>query len=272
MKGMTGFGSADFSVGRIKGTVEIKSVNHRYLDLDFYLPGGFGSLENRIRQILNKPLKRGSISFSLKILGKPSTAVHFNHNIVKTYLDQARSLKKEFGLQGDLTVGQIFQMPGVIETKESVLDVNDLWPSVEKAIQKALNDLIGMRKREGKTLSRELANFLSLMSLRIKKIGERSRSILSEKRKILNPEEFVSYQKSSDINEELTRMLHHIDELKALLKSVVPVGKQIDFIAQEMQRETNTIGSKVQDRMVSNGVIALKGKIEKIREQSQNIE
>jgi len=171
-----------------------------------------------------------------------------------------------------LTVGQIFQMPGVIETKESVLDVNDLWPSVEKAIQKALNDLIGMRKREGKTLSRELANFLSLMSLRIKKIGERSRSILSEKRKILNPEEFVSYQKSSDINEELTRMLHHIDELKALLKSVVPVGKQIDFIAQEMQRETNTIGSKVQDRMVSNGVIALKGKIEKIREQSQNIE
>jgi uncharacterized protein (TIGR00255 family) len=110
------------------------------------------------------------------------------------------------------------------------------------------------------------------MLLQVKKIQKKAKSILGEKKKKLNEEEFRSAQKSSDVNEEITRLLHYIDEIAPLLKSQAAVGKKIDFIAQEMQRETNTIGSKLQDKIVSNAVIALKSKIEKIREQAQNIE
>ena len=129
-----------------------------------------------------------------------------------------------------------------------------------------------MRSREGKTLATDISDKLRLMSSEIVKIRQRAKAILQDKKKMMTNEEFSSYQKSNDINEELTRLSHYIDEAKALLKSGDLAGKKFDFVAQEMQRETNTVGSKVQDQLVSNAVIALKSKIEKIREQSQNVE
>ena len=167
---------------------------------------------------------------------------------------------------------QLIQLPGVIDARETLLSPEDLWPAIEKGFQAALKSLLYMRRREGRTLFKEMTGLLKRMLLQIKEIQTRDKIILGEKRKILTNEEFSSFQKGADVHEEISRLTHHIEEFKILLGADVAVGKKLDFIAQEMQRETNTIGSKLPDKIVSKAVISLKSKIEKIREQSQNIE
>ncbi|MDZ4243192.1 MAG: DUF1732 domain-containing protein, partial [Candidatus Omnitrophota bacterium] len=144
--------------------------------------------------------------------------------------------------------------------------------AVEKALSRSLASVVQMREREGKSLASDISSVLKRMAHHIQKIKARSEAILKEKKRKLTDDEFMSLQKGNDINEELARLEHYIDEFKALLPANVSVGKKLDFVAQEMQRETNTIGSKLQDKMVANAVIALKSKVEKLREQAQNIE
>ena len=129
-----------------------------------------------------------------------------------------------------------------------------------------------MRKREGHSIARDMNNVLKRMSSHAKMIKVRTKKIISEQKKKLNPDEFLSFQKGTDINEEIIRLEHYIAEFRSLLRAPNTVGKKLDFIAQEMQRESNTIGSKMQDKIVSNAVIAIKSKIEKLREQAQNVE
>lgn len=272
IKGMTGFGSAEIASGKIRGSVEIKSLNHRYLDIGYFLPTGFGAIEVKIRDLLSQDIERGRVTVAVKITNKPTHTIHFNKHVISTYLHYSKILKKDFGINGQLSVNELMQLPGVIDTRETVLSPEDLWPMIEKGFRKALAELLVMRSREGKSLARDVSSLLRLMSLQINKIQSRARVILREKKKKMTDEEFMSFQKSADVNEEIARLSHHIDEFKLLLQSDIAVGKKLDFIAQEMQRETNTIGSKVQDKFVSNAVIALKSKIEKIREQSQNVE
>ena len=181
-------------------------------------------------------------------------------------------MKKEFGLQNNLTLADLIKLPGVVQAKEILLEINQVWPGLEKSLKQAMKSLSNMRAREGKSLFADMSNVLKRMQMQIKIIQRRDSAILKGKKKILSAEEYVSFQRSCDINEELTRLSHYVLEFKLLLKSNVSVGKKLDFVAQEMQRETNTIGSKLQDRIVSNAVIALKSKIEKLREQSQNVE
>ncbi len=272
IKGMTGFGCAAFSSGKIKGVLEIKSLNHRYLDINFYLPIGFASIENRIREILQKTMERGRVSISIKITNKPAEIVDFNREAVKKYLHYAQILKKEFGFHGELGLSDLIKLPGVVDVKESLVSGEEMWGGIEVALKKALADLNVMRKREGQSLVKDISAKLKEMKLLLKNIHQRGAAILKEKRKLLNDEEFGSFQKGNDVNEELARLRHYIEEFGALVKNDVALGKKLDFIAQEMLRETNTIGSKLQDKTVSNAVISLKSKIEKIREQSQNIE
>lgn len=270
--GMTGFGSAEISTSDVKGTVEIKTVNHRYFDISYYFPIGFGSIEEKVKRIVNDEVKRGRVTISLKLVQRSTQTGVLNHDAVKRYLEVAKILEKNYGLKNQTTVSDILRLPGVINVHDSVLDPEELWPFIEKALRKAVKEVVLMRKREGKTLAADISDKLRIMATNIIKIRQRAKALLQEKKKIQTNEEFSSYQKSNDINEELTRLSHYIDEAKALLKSGDLVGKKFDFVAQEMQRETNTVGSKVQDQTVSNAVIALKSKIEKIREQSQNVE
>ena len=272
MKGMTGFGTAQFLSGKIKGGVEIKSLNHRYLDVVCYLPGGFSSLEEKIRQKIHKVMERGRITVSLKIAEKPEQAVLFNKDVVKTYLKGASTLKKEFHLKDELSLSDILRFPGVVEIRETILDPEVLWSAIEKCLDLSLKGLMAMRLREGKALSREIAALLKRMAQQMREIQKRALAILKEKKRVLADEEFSALQKGNDVNEELARLAHYIEEFRQLLKADVALGKKLDFIAQEMQRETNTIGSKLQDKIVINAVISLKSKIEKIREFSQNIE
>ena len=272
IKGMTGFGHAQFSNGQVKINVEIKSINHRYLDINYYLPQGLASFEDKLRQIVQKELERGKVTISIRIVKKPGQNIHLNKEVIKTYLKYAQEIKKEFRLTQELSMADLLRFPGVIDVKEDSFDPETLWQPLEKSFRKALQGLVIMRNREGKSLSVDILDKLRRMGLRIKAIEGRQKALLRENKKTLSDEEFQSYQKSNDINEEITRLRHYIDEMKVLFREDASGGKKFDFIAQEMQRETNTIGSKLQDKVVSNAVIALKSKIEKIREQSQNIE
>jgi uncharacterized protein (TIGR00255 family) len=272
IKGMTGFGSAPLSTGRTKGVFEIKSQNHRYLDVVYYLPVGFSSLESRIQEVLGKEISRGRVTVSLKITDKNLQQMTFNKDAVKEYLKCAKNLEKEFGLENNLSLADLIKMPGVVQVKEISLNAEELWPDIEKSLGKTLHSLVRMREREGGSLAADISRVLKRMAWHVKNIEARTKIIFREKKKGLSSEEIVSLQKGNDINEELSRLKHYIEETKLLLKAGAGAGKKLDFVAQEMQRETNTIGSKVQDGVVSNAVIALKGKIEKLREQAQNIE
>ncbi len=271
--GMTGYGNVQFSYGQIKGILEIKSQNHRYFDFVCYLPVGFGGLESKIKQIVQKEINRGRLTVSVKITEKPAYNVQFNRNALKEYLKEAQKIQKEFSLDNSLSFSDLISLPGVVETKEAILDVDKIWlAGIQPGVKKALKSLVTMRKREGNSLEKDINHILKRMRLQIKTIESRTKTILREKKKILNADEFGSFQKGCEINEEITRLKHYVEENRLLLKSSVSIGKKMDFIAQEMQRETNTIGSKLQDQTVSSSVIALKSKIERLREQAQNIE
>jgi len=270
--GMTGFGAGEITFGKIKGIVEVKTVNHRYLDVAFYLPVGFSSLEDKIQKIIGSQIKRGRITVSVKITDKPQTSILLNQDAVKRYLDFAKALGEKHRIKNDITVADIMRLPGVVESKEVFVQAGDLWPTLEKSLQKAVAGVVNMRRREGKALSVDINGQLKRMLLQISLIKKRIAALLKDSKAKMTQDEFSSYQKSNDINEELSRLAHYIDEAKALLKQAEASGKKLDFIAQEMQRETNTIGSKVQDKEVAAAVIAIKSKVEKIREQSNNIE
>lgn len=270
--GMTGFGAAEIILGKVKGIVEVKTVNHRYLDVAFYLPVGFSSLEDKIQKIIAGPIKRGRVTVSVKITDKPHTDIVLNHKAVQRYLDFAKKLGEKHHIKNDITVADIMRLPGVVETQEVFVRADEFWPALEKSLQKALAGVVAMRRREGKALSVDINGQLSRMLRRISLIKARTNALLKENKSKMTNEEFSSYQKSNDIHEEMARLTHYIDEAKMLLRQEEGAGKKLDFIAQEMQRETNTIGSKVQDKVVAAAVIAIKAKIEKIREQSNNVE
>lgn len=272
LKGMTGFGSAQFCAGKIKGIIEIKSVNHRFFDIAFYLPVGCGSLEGKIRDMIAKEISRGRVTIAVKITEKPNQEVFFNEDMIAEYLKHAKSIQKKYHVQNNLTLADLITMPGVVDVKEVIVEAESIWFAIEKGLKVAIKGLAVMREREGRSLSIDIYDKLKRMITRLKAIEKRSREILKNKQKVLKSEEFSSFQKSIDVNEEVARFYHYIDEIRQLFKSDIPVGKKIDFIAQEMQRETNTLGSKLQDELVTNAVVALKSKIEKIREQANNIE
>jgi len=270
--GMTGYGSAQVSSGKIKGIVEIKSQNHRYFDPVFYLPSGLSAFEDKIRQVLGKQIRRGRVSVAIKITERAAQTITVSDEAVRQYLKYARQLKKKYNFKDTLTLSDLIRLPGVAEAREEAVAAEKIWPAVEKSLKAALGSLLTMRRREGKALSRDIASVLRRMLVQTGKIGKRAKALVRQKKNELTSDEFVSFQKGCDVNEEIIRLTHYIEEFKLLLRAPESVGKKLDFIAQEMQRETNTIGSKLQDKVVVNSVIALKSKIEKLREQAQNIE
>ncbi len=273
IRGMTGFGHAAVSSGRFKALVEIRSTNHRFLDLVFYLPSGFGSIEDKLREILKRDLHRGRVSLSVKITGQPDPDVRINESVVKRYLQYERTLRRRYRLEGALALSDIIRLPGVVETQATSWHTETVWPVLKKGVIRALKGFLAMRAREGRSLASDIRGILTKMHGRLRIITTRASRILSQKKRLLSDEEFASFRKGIDINEELSRMRHYVTECRGLLRGAGGgAGKKIDFIAQEMQRETNTMGSKLQDKTVSGAVIALKGDIEKLREQAQNIE
>ena len=176
IRGMTGYGNVPFSLGKVKGIIEVKSQNHRYFDPVFYLPVGFSAVENKIKTMMSKGIKRGRVTISVKITEKAEQNVQFNKNVVAEYLKQSKRLQREFKLENNLTLADIIRLPGVIETKECFVSVDKLWPVVDRGMKKAMRSLIKMREREGKSLELNIKDILKRMMTQSKSIETRQKA------------------------------------------------------------------------------------------------
>lgn len=288
---MTGFGRCELSSGLKKVSVEIKSVNHRYLDVSIKMPKKFNVFENKIRDELKKYASRGKIDIFISYvdLSKGDVNVRFNEGVAEEYYEIFKNASNKFNLDNDLTTSTLLRLPEVLTMEEECINEDEIWEFLLEALTKAFSDFRDARVKEGEKLKVDLLNKLEDMKKDVNFITERSPQIIAEyKQKLLDKineavfnvqidesriaTEVTIYADKVCVDEELVRLNSHIDAVAEALSSDESVGRRLDFLAQEMNREANTTLSKSNDVEVSNAAIELKTCIEKIREQIQNIE
>lgn len=271
---MTGFGSRIGGVACLgKVCVEIKSSNHRYLETVLHLPEGFLSLEEPLRKEIEAKIKRGRIVLAINVMAGQSKRVFFNEKLLKDYLLWLNRLKKQFRIQDNLSLATLINLPGVLSLAEIDTAKAKVWLGLKRLVNQAISDLVRARQKEGavlvaflKTANHALKKDLEMISARFKKV------IAKKASQIKIEEERLAFLKDSDITEEIKRLAFHARNFNFKLDQSSPLGKELDFITQEMQREANTIGAKSCDVWISGRVVQLKSRIEKMREQIQNIE
>ncbi|MCM8794409.1 MAG: YicC family protein [Candidatus Omnitrophica bacterium] len=287
---MTGFGRGEAvspSLGRV--VVEIQTLNHRFLDMEFRLPEGFLALEQALRARVAASIRRGRARIFVNVKSRKESAIAvFQQDVAKRYAVQLKQLQKKAGLSGAVTLETVLTLPHVV-TMPSTADLSDQWAgAVGKAAAQALQRLAQMRRKEGGRLEKTLARLAgSLERLKDKtaqrvpeaqkNLEERIRGRLREEVPQADPEallkEAAVFVRETDVSEELARLQSHLTALKqAISGKADSPGRTIDFLAQELQRETNTLGVKVKDAQINRWVVEMKGLIEKIREQAANIE
>jgi uncharacterized protein (TIGR00255 family) len=293
MKSMTGYGRGDCSKDGFKVTVELSSVNRKQTEISVNLPREMELLEAQVRDLINRHIARGRLTVRVSLhagAGKSSARMHLNAALAKAYARELTLLAKQLKLPGPVTLDQLARAPGVLQTDEELAVEEDLWPAVEKALKQALAQMVQMREREGAHLAQDLAKRIAVMrrsAAHIQRhaptVAERYRQQLIERIKSAGLEapgtederllkEVVYFADRSDISEELTRLQSHFQQFEDGRKSKEPVGRMLDFLAQEINREVNTIGSKANDSLISREVVTLKAELEKFREQAQNVE
>jgi uncharacterized protein (TIGR00255 family) len=293
MKSMTGYGWGDAVQDGFKVTVELSSVNRKQSEISINLPRELEVLEAQIRDEVNRRVARGRVTARVTLhAGEKSDAgqVRINTKLAEAYTKKLRALASSLKLSGDVTLDHLLRVPGVLETDEDVPDAEDFWPTVEKALKQALQMMVTMREKEGDHLRRDLEKRFEIMrksAQRVQKrapqVQERYRQQLMERIQSAGLEaekieeervlkEVIFFADRSDISEEITRLQSHFKQFDDCVNSREPVGRTLDFLAQEMNREINTIGSKANDAQISREVVVLKTELEKFREQAQNVE
>ena len=292
IKSMTGFGRCEVSEGDRKFTVEMKGVNHRYLDVNIRMPKKLNFFETSIRSLLKKRIQRGKVDLFITYedLSEGQVSLKYNQGLAEEYLAYFRKMEEQFGLENDIRVSTISKCPEVLTMEEQALDEEELWNGLEKALNGAVDHFIETRALEGENLKKDILEKLDGMLELVGYIEERSPKVISEYREKLEAKvqelledtqieesriaaEVVIFADKICTDEELVRLRSHIVHMKETLEaSESGIGRKLDFIAQEMNREANTILSKANDLEVSNVGIDLKTEIEKVREQIQNIE
>lgn len=293
MKSMTGYGRGECAQDGFKVTVELNSVNRRQSELVVYLPRELEALESRIRDEINRQVARGRLTVRVALHaadGQHPHMVRLNVPLAKAYVREWTRLAKTLQLAGPVTLDQILRAPGVMQAEDDVSDAESLGPAVHKALRLALQSLLRMREREGQHLAHDLRARMETIrkcAARIQKHAPKvvrlyQRQILSrikragvEQTSLNDPrmlQEVAFFADRSDISEELTRLQSHFQQFEDCVKEREPVGRTLDFLAQEMNREVNTIGSKANDSLISREVVLLKAELEKFREQVQNVE
>lgn len=274
LQSMTGFGIGEVAPKHIgKISVELRSTNHKFSEIVLHLPEGFLSLEEKIKKEIEPQIRRGRVVCAVRIFGTLPLEVFVNHKLAENYAAALRQLKKEFHLKDNLSLDALVRLPGVLCSTEKSVTQAQIWPALKTALGRAVVGLVKMRQKEGKALAGFLKNHALCLAKEIRLAESRFKKTIQEKcRRILTEEERSSFLKNSDITEELDRLSFHVRNLLQKLSQKGPLGKELDFIAQEMQREANTIGAKSCDAVLSGKVIQIKTQIEKIREQVQNIE
>lgn len=292
LRSMTGFGKglAENNLGRIK--IEIKSLNYKFFEVVNRLPANLTVFEDEIREYLQKRISRGRLNLFLSYdRGEAAQdEVYIDKVVGKKYYDMIRSLKKSLRLSGEINIAQIVSLPGVVAYRPQEEDIEKFTPLVKKALAAACTDLIRSKTREGRMLRRSLQHIVESAESSLEKIKRRAPLVAREYRKrllknvkeltgskqVFNPErieeEAAIFARNCDIAEEIHRASSHIAGFKKVLSDHGEVGRRLDFMAQEMYREANTIGAKANDFPISKEVIKIKSLIEKIREQVQNVE
>ena len=291
IRSMTGFGRGEIHVSERKFTVEIRAVNHRYLDLNIKLPRILNPLETRIRTVLKEYMQRGKIDVYISTEGYVSSqpVLHYNEDIARQYVETFNRMSGQFSLEQDMRTSTLARCPEVLTLETGNDDVEELWPELEQALTQACTALADARANEGSRLLKDLLEKLNGMRAAVLEIEERYPQIqeaymqklrlkleeVLDNRQIDESRlatELVLFSDKICTDEETVRLKSHIDSMISVLEEGGFVGRKLDFIAQEMNREANTILSKANDLTTSNIAIGLKTDIEKVREQIQNIE
>lgn len=270
---MTGFGcreAENASFGKI--SVELRSTNHKFLEVVFHLPDGFLAIEDRMKKEIEARLKRGRVTCAINIAGSLGH-VFINEKLLKEYLLTINRVKSSFALGGEMSLDALVRMPGVLSLAESSVSKVKIWPDLKPLLNQALDDLMKMRKKEGSALEGFLKARAQSLQAMLEKVKARFKAVIRKKAAgFATDDERAAFLKDTDISEEIERLGFHIKNLKTKLSKTGSLGKELDFIAQEMQRETNTMGAKSCDVGISSYVVQMKSQIEKIREQVQNVE
>ena len=291
IKSMTGFGRYETVTDEYRIAVEIKSVNHRYCDLNIKLPKKFNEIENTLRMMMKEIAERGKVDVyvSYEDYAGKGTHVHYHPQIAKEYVKVAAQVAEEFELHNSLSAERLLGFADVISLEDESNDLESVFPIVTQTLQKAGEQFIASREREGEQLYQDIKGKLAYLLTLVAQVEERSPQMLQEHRQKLLEKvqellgdrkidegilatELIVYADKVCVDEETVRRRSHIDAMSETLDMQEAIGRKLDFIAQEMNREANTILSKANDKELSGIAINLKTEIEKIREQIQNIE
>ncbi|MCI9618657.1 MAG: YicC family protein [Dorea sp.] len=292
IKSMTGFGRCEVSEGERKFTVEMKGVNHRYLDVNIRMPKKLNFFETAIRNLLKQSIQRGKVDIFITYedLSENQMSLKYNEKLAGEYMDYFSQMEESFSLDNDIRVSTLLRCPEVLTMEEQAVDDEELWNGLKKALEGATSQFVESRTLEGEHLRNDIIKKLDGMLDLVGYIEERAPKIIAQYREKLENKvrellsdtqieegriaaEVVIFADKICTDEEVVRLRSHVVHMKETLKSEENgIGRKLDFIAQEMNREANTILSKANDLEVSNVGIDLKTEIEKVREQIQNIE
>ena len=293
IRSMTGFGRAESQAPAFTLTAEVRSVNHRHLDVALRVPRTLASLEADARKLVGARLERGRIDVTVQVAPTPGAStqrVAADEPLAREYLTRAQAMAGELGLGGDVTLEWILERPGVFRVEDiEPPDPTSVWPVLADTLGRALDELVAQRAAEGAALAAALAALTSDLhrevaavagrapaaaARREERLRERLRALVGDpavdESRLLT--EAAAWAEKTDVTEELTRLRSHLDQLTTMLDKGGPLGRQLDFLIQELGREVNTVGAKSDDLEVSQAVLASKGIIEKMREQTQNLE
>ena len=293
IKSMTGYGMAERALPLGKVAVEVRSLNHKYLDISLRLPRGFFTLEPKIRDLVKECVARGRVDLTMRIDPSSSSVPRYrleaDMNLAEEYIRLLNSIKDTFSLTGEVTMSHIAGSREIVPFLEVKEDAEPYWTEIASVTEQALGALDASRRTEGEVLEADLMGRLAEARKLLDEIKGRAPSVIDSYRERLRErlqallegsdfderrfhQEVAYFAERSDISEEVIRMESHLRQFAAKLKEEAAVGRGLDFILQEMNRETNTIGAKSTDADIAHKVIELKGELEKLREQVQNIE
>lgn len=290
LRSMTGYGRAQSADENISVLVEIKSVNHRYFEFSARVPRMYGFLEDKLKSYVQSRVARGKIDAAVYIetLAAKNAAVHVDMALAQAYIEALTPLAESQGLKNDLSVMSIARLPDVLNVTHEELDEDAVWHTVEAAASEAVDKFIAAREQEGERLRLDIQGKAEAILRRVAMIEERSPQTVEEYRRRMrehmravlgdSPDEqrilteAAIYADKVAVDEETVRLRSHFQQLQEILASDEAVGRRLDFLVQEMNREANTIGSKAVDSQIAYMVVDIKAEIEKIREQIQNIE
>lgn len=289
---MTGFGRGEYKNNNYYFLVECKTINHKYCDINIRLPRKISFLEDKARNFIKNYIKRGRVDIYIKLdlLGSEDVNLKFDETLANQYVNILREIRDKFDLVDDISVMNVAKFPDIIKTEEKEEDEDLLWSMLSKALEETLTKLKEMRSEEGQKLAQDVLERCDILQNTIEEIEKNSYNVVIDYKEKLNnriseildnpslidenrlAQEVAIYADKSSITEEIVRFKSHIGQLRSTIVKDESIGRKIDFLIQEMNRETNTIGSKSSDLNITNLVVEIKSELEKIREQIQNIE